>query len=69
MPEPVFEQGDTSVYGPGHASFVLNHNGDPTKNLIVYHSKKSESHGWEREIRYQYFNWDQYGTPVFGKPY
>jgi len=62
---PVF-QGNSQVYGVGHCSFVKS--SDNTENWIIYHSKKSTTPGWERDIRMQPFKWNVNGTPDFGEP-
>ena len=62
---PVF-QGSSLVYGVGHCSFVKSP--DNTQDWIIYHSKKSTSPGWERDVRMQPFNWNFDGTPDFGQP-
>ncbi|WP_153630474.1 family 43 glycosylhydrolase [Prolixibacter sp. SD074] len=62
---PVF-QGTSTVYGVGHCSFVKSPDG--TEDWIVYHSKKSSSPGWERDVRMQPFTWNADGTPDFGTP-
>jgi GH43 family beta-xylosidase len=60
---PVF-QGNSLVYGVGHCSFVKSP--DSTENWIIYHSKKSTTPGWERDVRMQPFVWNTDGTPNFG---
>ncbi|WP_205461733.1 glycoside hydrolase family 43 protein [Mangrovibacterium lignilyticum] len=60
---PVFE-GNDKVYGVGHCSFVKSP--DNTEDWIIYHSKKSTTPGWERNIRMQPFGWKADGTPDFG---
>ncbi len=60
---PVF-QGNSSVYGVGHCSFVKSP--DNTEYWIIYHSKKSTTPGWERDVRMQPFTWNADGTPNFG---
>jgi GH43 family beta-xylosidase len=62
---PVFE-GTSQVYGVGHCSFVKSP--DNTEDWIIYHSKKSTSAGWERDVRMQPFNWNIDGSPDFGLP-
>jgi GH43 family beta-xylosidase len=62
---PVF-QGSSQVYGVGHCSFVTSPDG--TENWIVYHSKKSATPGWQRDVRMQQFTWNADGTPNFGQP-
>ncbi len=62
---PVF-QGNPEVYGVGHCSFVKSP--DNTEDWVIYHSKKSTSPGWERDIRMQPFTWKADGTPDFGSP-
>ncbi|BBE17786.1 alpha-L-arabinofuranosidase II precursor [Aquipluma nitroreducens] len=61
---PVF-QGNSQVYGVGHCSFVKSPN--DTENWIIYHSKKSTTPGWERDVRIQPFTWNADGTPNFGE--
>lgn len=61
---PVF-QGNSKVYGVGHCSFVKSPDG--TEDWIVYHSKKSASPGWDRDVRMQCFGWNPDGTPDFGE--
>ncbi len=62
---PVF-QGNPDVHGVGHCSFVQSP--DDSENWIIYHSKKSVSPGWQRDIRMQPFDWNTDGTPNFGEP-
>ena len=62
---PVF-QGTDKVLGTGHCSFVLSP--DETENWVVYHSKKAESPGWDRDVRAQKFSWNADGSPRFGIP-
>jgi len=62
---PVF-QGNSQVYGVGHCSFVKSP--DNTEDWIIYHSKKSTTSGWERDVRMQSFKWNSDGTPDFGQP-
>ncbi|MFA5330168.1 MAG: glycoside hydrolase family 43 protein [Prolixibacteraceae bacterium] len=59
-------QGNSSVYGVGHCSFAKSP--DDTEDWIIYHSKKSTTAGWERDVRMQPFNWNADGTPHFGSP-
>ncbi|HYQ57353.1 MAG TPA: glycoside hydrolase family 43 protein [Draconibacterium sp.] len=61
---PVFE-GNESVYGVGHVSFVKSPDGK--EDWIVYHSKKDTVPGWDRDVRMQPFTWNADGTPDFGK--
>ncbi len=60
---PVF-QGNSQVYGVGHCSFVKSP--DNTEDWIIYHSKKSTTPSWKRDIRMQPFQWNTDGTPNFG---
>ncbi|NOY95896.1 MAG: family 43 glycosylhydrolase [Chlorobi bacterium] len=60
---PVF-QGNPLVYGVGHCSFAKSPDG--TEDWIIYHSKKSKTPGWARDVRMQPFNWNADGTPHFG---
>ncbi len=61
---PVF-QGNSEVFGVGHCSFVKSP--DNTEDWIIYHSKKSTTPGWERDVRMQPFIWNIDGTPNFGE--
>jgi GH43 family beta-xylosidase len=61
---PVF-QGNSQVYGVGHCSFVKSP--DNTEDWIIYHSKKSTTPGWDRDVRMQPFKWNNDGTPNFGE--
>lgn len=62
---PVF-QGQEGVFGVGHASFTTSRDG--SQDWIVYHSKRSATPGWDRDIRAQRFTWSVTGAPVFGLP-
>ena len=62
---PVFS-GTASVFGVGHCSFAKSP--DNKENWIIYHSKKTTSPGWDREVRMQLFTWNPDGTPNFGIP-
>jgi GH43 family beta-xylosidase len=62
---PVFS-GNSDVYGVGHCSFVKSP--DNSEDWIIYHSKKSTSPGWQRDVRMQPFTWNPDGTPNFGTP-
>jgi GH43 family beta-xylosidase len=62
---PVF-QGNSQVFGVGHCSFVKSP--DNTEDWIIYHSKKSTTPGWERDVRMQPYKWNTDGTPDFGQP-
>ena len=61
---PVF-QGNSHVFGVGHCSFVKSP--DNTEDWIIYHSKKSTTSGWDRDVRMQPFKWNADGTPNFGE--
>ena len=61
---PVF-LGNAAIFGVGHASFTTSP--DNNENWIVYHSKVSESPGWDRVVRMQSFTWGASG-PNFGEP-
>ena len=63
-PKPIFEMGTTSIYGPGHASFITHADND----YIVYHHKVSKTSGWERQIKVQRFNWSPSEMPLLGFP-
>ncbi len=58
-------QGNSQVYGVGHCSFVKSP--DNTEDWIIYHSKKSTTPGWERNVRMHPFKWNTDGTPNFGE--
>lgn len=62
---PVF-QGTDKVMGVGHCSFTTSPDG--TESWILYHSKKSDVPGWDRDVRAQEFTWSADGFPVFGLP-
>lgn len=62
---PVF-MGTNKVLGVGHCSFAKSPDG--TEDWVLYHSKKSETPGWDRDIRLQPFSWDETGNPDFGSP-
>ena len=61
---PVFE-GNEKVFGVGHCSFVKSPDGK--EDWIIYHSKKFQNPGWERDVRIQPFTWKSDGTPDFGE--
>lgn len=63
-PLPLFAKSST-VFGPGHASFVKARNGD---DWIVYHAARTSGAGWDRQVMAQKFMWDESGMPVFGQP-
>lgn len=60
---PVFVRTD-KTWGVGHCSFTTSTDG--AEDWIVYHAKISRTHGWQREIRAQKFEWDGTGLPLFG---
>ncbi|AOM80919.1 glycoside hydrolase [Pedobacter steynii] len=62
---PVF-QGTAKVLGTGHASFTQSPDGKEW--WIFYHTKKSKTPGWDRDLRLQKFNWRADGSPDFGLP-
>ena len=62
---PVF-QGTDRVFGVGHACFVKSPDG--SEEWIVYHSKTSPKHGWERVVNMQPFRRTTDGFPDFGEP-
>jgi GH43 family beta-xylosidase len=62
---PVF-QGTNQVFGVGHCSFTKSP--DNTEDWIIYHTKKTTTPGWDRDIRMQEFTWNTDGTPDFGVP-
>jgi GH43 family beta-xylosidase len=59
---PVFQ----GPLGVGHCSFATSPDG--TEDWIIYHSKKSATDGWQREIFLQSFKWNINGYPDFGMP-
>jgi GH43 family beta-xylosidase len=63
---PVFA-GNAAVFGVGHASFTTSP--DDAQSWVVYHSKVSETPGWDRVVRMQSFTWDATGAPAFGQPW
>lgn len=52
--------------GTGHCSFITSPDGK--EDWIIYHSKKSTSDGWQRDVRLQPFTWNSDGYPDFGSP-
>ncbi|CAN5916960.1 hypothetical protein BH11GEM2_BH11GEM2_13740 [soil metagenome] len=62
---PVFS-GTSAVHGVGHASFTTSQDG--AEDWIVYHSKRTTTPGWDRDIRLQRFTWSAAGDPLFGEP-
>lgn len=62
---PVF-LGTDAVHGVGHASFTTSPDG--SQDWIVYHSKRTTTPGWDRDIRTQQFTWSTTGAPQFGEP-
>lgn len=62
---PVF-QGTSGVLGTGHASFTQSPDGKEW--WIFYHTKKSVTLGWSRDLRLQQFVWRADGSPDFGTP-
>lgn len=65
-PNPVFQK-TSSVFGPGHNSFVKSPDG--TEDWIVYHANDGSGQGCgdQRTTRIQKVNWNG-DTPVFGEP-
>ncbi|AQQ10396.1 Extracellular exo-alpha-(1-_5)-L-arabinofuranosidase precursor [Sedimentisphaera cyanobacteriorum] len=63
--KPVF-QGTDEVYGTGHCCFTKSP--DDTEDWMMYHSKISKRHGWQRNVRIEKFGWNPDGSPDFGKP-
>lgn len=64
--EPVFQKNLPSTYSTGHASFTVSPDG--TENYMVYHAARGAGQGWNgRGVRTQRFNWNEDGTPDFGK--
>jgi GH43 family beta-xylosidase len=63
--DPVLTSTD-AVWGVGHCAFLSSRE---TGDLIFYHAKTTQSHGWEdRNVRVQPFGWREDGLPKFGKP-
>lgn len=62
---PIF-LGTNQVLGVGHSSFAKSPDGK--EDWILYHSKKTEKPGWDRDIRLQPFRWKENGAPDFGIP-
>ena len=62
---PVFT-GTPQVLGVGHASFTTSPDG--SEAWIMYHSKRAETPGWDRDLRAQAFGWHADGSPDFGMP-
>ena len=63
--EPVL-QPTRDVFGIGHCSFTTSLDG--TEDWILFHSKKSRSHGWDRHVHAQRFGWTMDGMPDFSRP-
>lgn len=58
---------EAEVYGPGHNTFVASPDG--TEHWIVYHATSGYTDGWNnRKARAQKIEWNEDGTPHFGKP-
>jgi len=62
--EPVFQSKIPTACGVGHCSFTQSPDG--REDWIVFHSKISPTHGWQRVIRAQAFRWSANGRPEFG---
>lgn len=63
--EPIFKSGN-NVFGPGHNSFTVSPDG--TENIMVYHSARWQGGGWNRFVRFQYFEFDDKGEIKLGTP-
>jgi GH43 family beta-xylosidase len=63
-PEPVFQSKLSTACGVGHCSFTQSPDG--AEDWMVFHSKVSPVHGWQRVIRAQPFAWTDDGLPQFG---
>lgn len=63
--KPVMQSEDR-VFGIGHASFTKSPDG--TQDWILYHTKLSPAHGWQRAVHIQPFAWTKDGLPDFGGP-
>ncbi len=62
---PVMWKSD-AAYGPGHASFPFDRNGNP---YVVFHANVQSGSGWGgRTIRAQPFGWNQDSSPAFPRP-
>jgi GH43 family beta-xylosidase len=65
QPDPVM-QSTRDVFGIGHCSFTTSVDG--SQDWILFHSKKSRAHGWDRHVHAQRFGWTIDGLPEFGRP-
>lgn len=68
-PEPYFTQSpENGVYGPGHNSFFKSPDG--TEDWILYHANPNpgDGCGGNRSPRMQKIEWNEDGSPDFGKP-
>jgi GH43 family beta-xylosidase len=65
---PVFRQGNSAVYAPGHNAFFRSPDG--TEDWILYHANAAAGKGCagERSPRAQRFRWKPDGFPDFGVP-
>src|SRR5688500_90976 len=62
---PVFDS-TKDVFGVGHCCFTTSPDG--REDWMLYHSKRSRSDCWDREVRAQRFGWRADGFPDFGTP-
>ncbi|MET9318185.1 glycoside hydrolase domain-containing protein [Kribbella sp. NPDC003505] len=62
---PVFKS-DGQTFGPGKASFTTSPDG--TETWMLYHARKYQGSGWERNTRVQRVGFDASDNPVFGSP-
>jgi GH43 family beta-xylosidase/fibronectin type 3 domain-containing protein len=68
-PAPVFSKNpEENVYGPGHNSFTTSPDG--TEDWLVYHANSRPDAGCTgaRGTRVQKIEWNEDGTPDFGRP-
>jgi GH43 family beta-xylosidase len=56
----------SAAFGPGHASFPSDHNG---QRYVVYHANEKSGSGWDgRTIRAQPFGFNPDASPAFPSP-
>jgi GH43 family beta-xylosidase len=72
-PVPIFVSSpENGVYGPGHNSFTVSHDG--TTDVLVYHGRSypdimgNSLNDPNRHARIQRLEWAEDGTPLFGQP-
>jgi len=64
-PTPVFSSTAETI-SPGHCSFVKSRDGK--EDWIIYHVARYRGAGWNRQVHIQRFQWNDDGSPEFGKP-